>query len=314
MEPLLQLEQVSKSFPLKSGRRVDALSEVSLTVYPGETLGIVGESGCGKSTLAKTIMGVYPNAKGNLLFCGKPLRLQTRKARLAFAEKAQMIFQDPYTALNPRMRVEDIIAENLTIHKHGTPEERGKRVRELLREVGLQAEHAGRFPSEFSGGQRQRIGIARALALRPSLLICDEPISALDVSIQSQIMNLLKRLQAEQGFACIFIAHDLNMVRYLSSRIAVMYRGRVVELGTSDALYEAPRHPYTQLLAKAVLSPVPGPLGQVPAGAAEKAGIPEMQTGCPFAARCPHADLQCAAVPPLRDSGDGHMVACHHVG
>ncbi len=314
--PLLRLEHVSKSFSLKGKRKNVALHDVSLDIWQGESLGVVGESGCGKSTLAKMIMGVYPKVEGSIYFHGQPLHLQNRKARLAFAEKAQMIFQDPYSALNPRMKVGDIVAENLAIHRRLPQSEKKQSAQQLLEMVGLPAASANRFPSEFSGGQRQRIGIARALAIRPELLVCDEPISALDVSIQSQIMNLLKRLGQELGLTYLFIAHDLAMVRYISSRVAVMYRGHVVELAGADMLYERPLHPYTQLLLQAVLTPDlsgrekldnSGLQGEVPRFAEE--GV-----ACPFTSRCPQVKAQCMSEKPeLRECAPGHFVACHQM-
>ncbi len=315
MEALLRLAHISKNFSLRGNRKIQALCDINLDVYQRETLGIVGESGCGKSTLARVIMGVYPAAEGQVYFHGQALDLSRRKGRLAFAEKVQMIFQDPYTSLNPRMKVEDIVAENLLIHHRLGPKERKKRVSELLDAVGLQAAHAGRFPGEFSGGQRQRIGIARALALNPELLVCDEPISALDVSIQSQIMNLLKRLGQELGLTYIFIAHDLNMVYYISSRVAVMYLGHIVELAKTEELRQQPMHPYTRLLGEAVLKPDPDWRPESDAWikhdeVQQAQGTP---AGCPFARRCPKQQPLCLAqAPQLQELAPAHWAACHY--
>lgn len=262
MEPLLQLKNISKTFSVGGGQKKNAIQDVDLVVRKGETLGIVGESGCGKSTLARLIMGVYPVSGGEILFRGKKLELDKQKSRKEFANHAQMIFQDPYTSLDPRMSVRDILSENLEIQGRFNKEERIQRVYELLDMVGLSKEHGSRFPHEFSGGQRQRIGIARALALQPELILCDEPISSLDISIQSQIMNLLIRLKKEMGLTYIFIAHDLTMVRYLSDRIAVMSEGRIVETGETDKVYQNPQHPYTQKLLQAQLSIEPDALDE----------------------------------------------------
>lgn len=327
MESLLKLEQLSKHFTLKGSRTIWALKEINLEIYKGETLGIVGESGCGKSTLARTIMGVYPDFEGRLLYHGKPLHLKTRKDRLIFAEKAQMIFQDPYSSLNPRMNVGDIIAENFQIHKKGTKKEQRSETEALLESVGLPASCLNRFPNEFSGGQRQRIGIARALALNPELLICDEPISALDVSIQSQIMNLLIDLKKMRGLTYLFIAHDLSMVFYLSDRIAVMYGGRIVELAQASEIDQNALHPYTQALSRAILSTDPA---KEKDAAAEKNAAEEKDTeegkrpiaqmvsdnkGCVYAKLCQAAEPVCMCrEPELREVARGHFAACHKAG
>lgn len=255
MEELLRLTNVSKSFSTGTGHKKQVLNQINLTVKQGETLGIVGESGCGKSTLARLIMGVYPLSAGEILFHGEPLTLNRQKNRKEFARHVQMIFQDPYTSLDPRMSVEAILSENLEIQGKTSNEERRQRVYKLLEMVGLSGEYAGRFPHEFSGGQRQRIGIARALALEPELILCDEPISSLDISIQSQIMNLLIQLKKNLGLTYVFIAHDLTMVRYISDRIAVMHDGKIVEMGDTEEVYEHPQHPYTRKLLQAQLSP-----------------------------------------------------------
>lgn len=315
MEPLLQLEHVSKGFTINDKRRVQALQDVNLKINKGETLGIVGESGCGKSTLARVIMGVYPKVEGNLYFHGAKLDLKRRKHRLAFANKVQMVFQDPYSSLNPRMTVGDIVAENLVIQNRLTKKERENRVFELLESVGLQTAHAGRFPNEFSGGQRQRIGIARALALEPELLICDEPIAALDVSIQSQIMNLLKRLGKEIGLTYVFIAHDMNMVHYISDRVAVMYLGHIMEIGRTKEIYRTPQHPYTRLLLESVLTV--DSREQIISGKRTEADDMSLAAGsikgCPFAVRCKRTKERCMnEKPALKEISGGHLAACHY--
>lgn len=315
MEPLLQLEHVSKGFTINGKGRVQALQDVNLLVMKGETLGIVGESGCGKSTLARVIMGVYPKIEGKLYFHGEKLELKGRKHRLAFAKKVQMVFQDPYSSLNPRMTVGDIVAENLVIQNQLTKQEREARVFQLLESVGLQKEHAGRFPNEFSGGQRQRIGIARALALEPELLICDEPVAALDVSIQSQIMNLLKGLGKEKGLTYIFIAHDMNMVNYISDRVAVMYLGHIMEIGGTKEIYGTPVHPYTRLLLDSVLTvdsrdqPISGKETEADEISLSVGPV----KGCPFAGRCKWVKERCInEKPALKEISGGHLAACHY--
>lgn len=255
---LVRAEHISKYFRVGGGRILHAVEDVSLTIHRGETLGLVGESGCGKSTLGRTMMGIYRPTKGKLFYDGKEVDLSRRKERVAFAKKAQIVFQDPYASLDPRMTVGSIIAEGMQIH--GLYDEAGRqaRVAELLDIVGLNREHANRFPHEFSGGQRQRIGIARALAIEPEFIVCDEPISALDVSIQAQVINLLNDLKKEMGLTILFIAHNLSVVKYFSDRIGVMYYGKLVEVAPSETLYAHPLHPYTQALLSAI--PQPNPL------------------------------------------------------
>ncbi|GAA0966016.1 dipeptide ABC transporter ATP-binding protein [Acrocarpospora macrocephala] len=312
MRPLLRVTDVRKYFPIREGLfvqkevgRVHAVDGVSLEVRAGETLGIVGESGCGKSTLARCITGLYPVTSGSIEFDGDPRR------------EVQMIFQDPYGSLNPRRRIGSIIADPLVIHRVGTKAERRRRVQELMELVGLNPEHFNRFPAEFSGGQRQRIGIARALALRPRLVVCDEPVSALDVSIQAQVINLLKDLQAELGLTYVFIAHDLSVVRYVSDRVAVMYLGRIVETAAGEDLYKLPRHPYTNALLSAASVADPDLsarrerivlTGDVPSPIAPP-------SGCRFHPRCPKAMPKCVTDDPRllaqgRPEG-GHLAACH---
>lgn len=290
-----------------------AVHDVSLTIHSGETVGLVGESGCGKSTFARTVLGLYKKTSGTVLFKGKDV--ENPDTADAFHRQVQMIFQDPYASLDPRMTVEDIIGEPL--RNYGicsSPSQLRQRVAQLLDEVDLTREAAQRYPHEFSGGQRQRVGIARALALEPDCIFCDEPISALDVSVQVQIVNMLQRLQKERNLAYLFIAHDLAMVHHLSRRIGVMYLGRLVELGDGDAVYHRPLHPYTQALIAAV--PVPDPhcrrqvclSGEVPSPL-------DPPAGCAFHPRCPLADERCRSeVPVLRDMGAGRMAACHHAG
>lgn len=254
---LLKIDNVSKHFRV-SGGILKAVNGVSLEIKKGETLGLVGESGCGKSTLGRVVMGIYEPTKGKIVYNGKEVHINNAKNRLAYAKHAQMIFQDPYASLNPRMTVESIIAEGMEIHGMYTPEKRKQRVHELLELVGLNKEHANRFPHEFSGGQRQRIGIARAMIMEPELVVADEPISALDVSIRAQVLNLLKEAQRERGVTYLFIAHDLSVVRFISDRIAVIYRGEIVELAEAEELFNHPIHPYTRALLSAV--PIPDPI------------------------------------------------------
>lgn len=258
-EKLLEVKNLQKHFSAGRDRIIKAVDGVSFDIFKGETFGLVGESGCGKSTTGRTVIRLYDATSGEVKFEGEDVHGKKSKAELRkFNQKMQMIFQDPHSSLNPRMTVLDIIAEGIDNHKLAkTPEERRQRVEELLEVVGLNKEHATRFPHEFSGGQRQRIGIARALAVEPDFIICDEPISALDVSIQAQVVNLLKKLQKERGLTYLFIAHDLSMVKYISDRIGVMYMGNLVELAEADELYENPIHPYTKSLLSAI--PLPDP-------------------------------------------------------
>ncbi len=316
---LIDVHHLTKQFIVRTdwlGRPrtvLTAVHDVSLTIHSGETVGLVGESGCGKSTFARTVLGLYKKTSGTVLFKGKDV--ENPDTADAFHRQVQMIFQDPYASLDPRMTVEDIIGEPL--RNYGicsSPSQLRQRVAQLLDEVDLTREAAQRYPHEFSGGQRQRVGIARALALEPDCIFCDEPISALDVSVQVQIVNMLQRLQKERNLAYLFIAHDLTMVHHLSRRIGVMYLGRLVELGDGDAVYHRPLHPYTQALIAAV--PVPDPhcrrqvclSGEVPSPL-------DPPAGCVFHPRCPLADERCRSeVPVLRDMGAGRMAACHHAG
>ncbi len=314
-QKLITINHVTKQFHVERGT-LTAVNDVALDIYKGETLGLVGESGCGKSTLGRVVMGIYQPTQGEIIYDNQTLHIKSSKDRLAYAKRAQMIFQDPYASLNPRMTVGTIIEEGMVIHNMYTPERRKERVGELLELVGLNKEHANRFPHEFSGGQRQRIGIARALAIEPEFLVCDEPISALDVSIQSQVINLLKELQEKLGLTYLFIAHDLNIVRYISNRVAVMYLGNLVELAESDEIYHHPLHPYSKALLSSV--PIADPnkeaqkerillQGDVPS----PINVPK---GCNFAGRCPLACEKCLqAKPPLVEVKPGHKVACYFV-
>lgn len=310
-QAILEVRDLKKYFSIGAGFDLKAVDGVSFTIQKGETLGLVGESGCGKSTLGRTIIRLYENTDGEVLFKGKNVHRMNGKEAGQFNRDMQMIFQDPQASLNPRMTVQDIIAEGLDIHGLSKGMRR-ERVAELLQLVGLHKDHAQRFPHEFSGGQRQRIGIARALAVEPEFIIADEPISALDVSIQAQVVNLLEDLQQERGLTYLFIAHDLSMVKHISNRIGVMYLGKMVELAPSGELYQHPLHPYTQALLSSV--PVPDPTvkrerivlqGDLPSPA-------NKPSGCGFRTRCPMASERCAEeVPVWREAQTGHWVACH---
>lgn len=318
-EPILQVRALKKHYPVKDGilfskpsRFVKAVDDVSFDVFKGETLGIVGESGCGKSTMARLVTQLVKPTSGSVLFKGKDLSGLSGQELKQERKHIQMVFQNPYASLDPRKTVEQLIMEPLVIHNVGTRQERLAKVRELLEVVGLSAYQAQRYPHEFSGGQRQRINIARALALNPDLVICDEPVSALDVSIQAQVINLLKDLQSRFGLTYIFISHDLNVVKYISDRIVVMYLGKVVEMGTFEDIYNNPRHPYTRALLSAV--PKENPFlekerillsGDVPSPINPPAG-------CHFHKRCPFAVEACGkSYPELVADQEGHAVACH---
>lgn len=313
-EKLITLDDVSKHFYIGGKQTLVAVNHVTLDIYKGETLGVVGESGCGKSTLGRVVMGIYHPTKGKLFYRGREVNLKRTRDRFAYSEKAQIIFQDPYASLDPRMTVGTIIAEGMEIHKMYDREKRQQRVYELLETVGLNREHANRFPHEFSGGQRQRIGIARALAINPEFIVCDEPISALDVSIQSQIINLLKDLQKKFSLTYMFIAHDLNIVKYISDRIAVMYLGNLVELADSDEIYAHTLHPYSRALLASVPIPDPDREAQKKAQVLE-GDVPSPinpKPGCPFANRCPYAVERChSESPTLRELRPHHFVSCH---
>jgi oligopeptide transport system ATP-binding protein len=315
-EKLITLEHISKHFNVGNKQTLVAVNDISLDIYKGETLGVVGESGCGKSTLGRVVMGIYRPTKGKLFYRGKEVDLKRTKDRYEYSEKAQIIFQDPYASLDPRMTVGTIISEGMEIHKMYDAEKRRQRVYELLETVGLNREHANRFPHEFSGGQRQRIGIARALAINPEFVVCDEPISALDVSIQSQIINLLKDLQQKFHLTYMFIAHDLNIVKYISNRIAVMYLGNLVELADSEEIYAHTLHPYSQALLASV--PIPDPDKEAQKKAQVITGdVPSPinpKPGCPFANRCPLCKDICRKESPvLKEVSPQHFVSCHCV-
>jgi oligopeptide transport system ATP-binding protein len=319
--PLVEVRALKKHFPIRKGvmqreiGRVHAVDGVDLTVFEGETLGLVGESGCGKSTLARCIMRLYEPNEGQVVFDGTDITHLSRRALRPLRRGMQMVFQDPYASLNPRKRVDRIVGEPLRIHRIGTRRQRRDSVRELLAVVGLSPEHLNRYASEFSGGQRQRIGVARALALRPRLVVADEPVSALDVSIQAQIVNLLSELQETLGLTYVFIAHDLGVIHHVADRIAVMYLGKIVELAPAEELYNRPVHPYTEALLSAI--PIADPDrnerrvrlildGDVPSPMAPPAA-------CRFHTRCPFATDICRTTEPeLIERGPGHLAACHH--
>lgn len=312
--PLISARNLTKYFNV-SGGTLKAVDGINFDIYPGETFGLVGESGCGKSTAGRTLIRLYEPTDGELLFNGVNIYKLSKKELADARKDFQIIFQDPYASLNPRMTVEEIIAEPLEVHKvYKNKTEQKERVYELLELVGLNKEHALRFPHEFSGGQRQRVGIARALALNPKFIVCDEPISALDVSIQAQVVNLLRDLQEKLGLTYLFIAHDLSMVRYISDRVAVMYLGNLVELADAEELYENPIHPYTEALLSAI--PIPDPKSQhkceriiLKGDVPSPINPPE---GCRFAGRCEHAiDICYSSTPVLEELKDKHFVACH---
>ena len=314
---LLRVDNLTKHFPVSGGKVVHAVDDVSFTITQGKTLGLVGESGCGKSSCARTIIRIYDPTHGKIILDGEDITDLSQKQLLPHRRKMQMIFQDPYASLNARMTVQDIIAEPLRAHHicKSKSEER-ELVAEMLHQVGLNQEHASRYAHEFSGGQRQRVGIARALILKPKLVICDEPISALDVSIQAQVVNMLRTFQEEQGLTYLFIAHDLSMVRYVSDDVGVMYLGQLVEKCATDEIYEHPLHPYTQGLLSSV--PIPDPvLARKKQDAGISGDIPSPiapPSGCRFHTRCPFAFDRCSLeVPAFKEASSGHFVACHHI-
>lgn len=312
-QPLVQVSHLKKYFNLGNDRVLKAVDDVSFEINEGETFGLVGESGCGKTTCGRTVLGLYEPTGGEVLFRGKVVP-KGRKEKIAFIKDAQMIFQDPYASLDPRMTVGDIIAEGMNVHGLYPGAARRERIYELLSIVGLNKEHANRFPHEFSGGQRQRIGIARALAVDPKFIVCDEPISALDVSIQAQVVNLLIRLQKELGLTYLFIAHDLSMVRHISDRVGVMYMGHLVEVAGSEELYSNPLHVYTQALLSAI--PIPDPdlerMKTVIPLEGEVGSPINCGPGCRFKSRCKYAKEVCDNVTPeLKEVAPNHFVACH---
>lgn len=313
---LIEVKDLKKYFNVGSGAILKAVDNINFAIKEGETLGLVGESGCGKSTTGRTIIRLYEATGGEVIFDGKDVHKLNKAEQKEFTKQAQMIFQDPYASLNPRMTVGDIVGEGIDIHNIYTGKQRTERIYEVLNIVGLNKEHANRFPHEFSGGQRQRIGIARSLAIEPKFIVCDEPISALDVSIQAQVVNLLIKLQREFGLTYLFIAHDLSMVKHISDRVGVMYLGTMVEMASSEELYKNPLHPYTQALLSAIPiadpdveknrkrilleGDVPSPINPPP--------------GCRFKSRCRYAKDICGQeMPEFREVAPNHFVACHIV-
>ncbi len=317
--PLIEVEGLKKYFDINTGmfqtKQLKAVDDVSFSVNKGETLGLVGESGCGKTTVGRTLLHLYKPTAGTVTYNGTPLK--SKSDIKEFRKKATMVFQDPYSSLNPRMTVSDIIGEPLDVHKMcSSKKEREEKILELMSHVGLNSEHAARYAHEFSGGQRQRIGIARSLALTPDFIVCDEPVSALDVSIQAQVINMFEELQDKLKLTYLFIAHDLLVVRHISDRIAVMYLGRMVELADAKEIYDNPMHPYSKSLLSAV--PVPDPkiarenkriilTGDIPSPL-------NAPSGCPFRTRCPYAKPECGeSMPEFKEVSKGHFVACHRV-
>ena len=317
--PLVEVKNLKEYFNINMGlfktKPLKAVDDVSFTIQKGETLGLVGESGCGKTTVGRTLLHLYKPTAGEIWYDGKLIK--TPEDINEFRKKATMVFQDPYSSLNPRMTVSDIIGEPLDVHHlYQTKKEREERILELMGHVGLNSEHASRYAHEFSGGQRQRIGIARALAVNPEFIVCDEPVSALDVSIQAQVINMFDELQDKLGLTYLFIAHDLLVVRHISDRIAVMYLGKMVELADADEIYNRPLHPYSKSLLSAV--PVPDPkTARANKRIVLSGDIPSplnAPSGCPFRTRCPYATEQCAAeMPEFKEVSRGHFVACHNM-
>ena len=319
-QPIVEVRNLKEYFNINMGmfrtKPLKAVDNVSFAIQPGETLGLVGESGCGKTTVDRTILHLYKPTGGEVLYKGR--KIQTKADIQAFRNKASMVFQDPYSSLNPRMTVADIIGEPLDVHKlYSSRQERQERILELMGYVGLNSEHAARYAHEVSGGQRQRIGIARALAVNPDFIVCDEPVSALDVSIQAQVINMFAELQEKFGLTYLFIAHDLLVVRHISDRIAVMYLGKMVELANANEIYDHPLHPYSKSLLSAV--PVPDPkIARANQRIVLSGDIPSplnAPSGCPFRTRCPYACDKCAeSMPDFQEVSAGHFVACHRVG
>ena len=318
-QPIIDVRNLKEYFNINMGlfrtKPLKAVDDVSFSIKAGETLGLVGESGCGKTTVGRTILHLYKPTAGEIYYHGR--KIVTKNDIKAFRQKASMVFQDPYSSLNPRMTVADIIGEPLDVHKlYSSKKERQDRILELMSYVGLNSEHAARYAHEFSGGQRQRIGIARALAVNPDFVVCDEPVSALDVSIQAQVINMFAELQQQLGLTYLFIAHDLLVVRHISDRIAVMYLGKMVELASASEIYDHPLHPYSKSLLSAV--PVPDPkIARANQRIVLSGDIPSplnAPSGCPFRTRCPYAGEQCAeSMPEFKEVSSGHFVACHKV-
>ncbi|MCL4517855.1 MAG: ATP-binding cassette domain-containing protein [Thaumarchaeota archaeon] len=317
VETLFSVRNLKKHFDLKGGQILKAVDGVSFDIERGETVGLVGESGCGKSTTGRTLIGLYQATSGEIVYKGKNVQRFQKHEQMSFYRSVQMVFQDPYASLNPRMTVFQVISEGMDIQRIGDRKKRKEVVCDSLEQVGLRPEHADRFPHEFSGGQRQRIGIARALVMDPEFIICDEPISALDVSIQAQVVNMLQDFQRTKGLTYLFIAHDLSMVKHISSRIGVMYLGKLMEVAPSVALYEKPMHPYTQALLSAV--PIPDPDEQRSRKRILLEGdLPSPvnpPSGCTFRTRCPQVSEDCARVDPqFKEIEPGHFVSCHLYG
>lgn len=314
---MIEIKQVSKHFHLSKGRHIKALDQVSLEIHPNQILGLVGESGSGKSTLGKVLAGLHPKTMGSIKYKDETLPDNySAKDFLRLSKEIQMIFQDPYSSLNPRMTVGEIIGEGLSLRKVAKKTIQEK-VHTWLLKVGLHPDHASRFPHEFSGGQRQRIGIARALIVEPKFVICDEPISALDVSVQAQVIQLLQKLKNDFGLTLLFIAHDLSMVRHISDRIAVLYLGQIMEIGPADQVFFHAKHPYTQKLNSSNPLPDPKREREQPTIQVDNSEIPspsEILHGCPFASRCPHISQICKTErPELKTIDNNHQVACHHL-
>ena len=318
-DTLVEVKHLKEYFSINTGlfssKPLKAVDDVSFSIRRGETLGLVGESGCGKTTVGRTLLHLYKPTDGEIWFDGK--QIVTKKDIEEYRQKTAMVFQDPYSSLNPRMTVADIIGEPLDVHKmYSNEKERKERILELMAQVGLNSEHANRYAHEFSGGQRQRIGIARALSMKPQFVVCDEPVSALDVSIQAQVINMFDELQDKMGLTYLFIAHDLLVVRHISDRIAVMYLGKMVELADAREIYDHPLHPYTRSLMSAV--PLPDPkMARENKRIVLTGDIPSplnAPSGCPFRTRCPYASDICAqSMPEFKDVGGGHFVACHNL-
>ncbi|MFD1359207.1 ABC transporter ATP-binding protein [Fictibacillus halophilus] len=315
---LYSVKNVKKHFPIKGGllqrvkSHVKAVDGITLDIYKGETLGVVGESGCGKSTLGRTILGLESLTEGELVFNGNNISKYSARQLKPFKKEMQMIFQDPYASLNPKQRIGDALEEALIIHTDLPARERREKVIKLLNEVGLKEDHYERYPHEFSGGQRQRIGIARAISINPSFIVCDEPVSALDVSVQAQVIKLLKDLQEKHALTYLFVSHDLGVVRHLCNRVLVMYLGQMVELAPVNKLYENPTHPYTEALLSAIPRPAVGRKRERIRLTGDLPSPSNPPTGCPFHTRCPIAKDHCATEKPAwRQIDDGHFIACH---
>jgi oligopeptide/dipeptide ABC transporter ATP-binding protein len=315
---LYSVKNVKKHFPIKGGMlqrvksHVKAVDGITLDIYRGETLGVVGESGCGKSTLGRTILGLESLTEGELVFNGNNISKYSSRQLKPFKKEMQMIFQDPYASLNPKQRIGDALEEAFIIHTNLPAEKRREKVIKLLNEVGLKEEHYERYPHEFSGGQRQRIGIARAISINPSFIVCDEPVSALDVSVQAQVIKLLKDLQEKHALTYLFVSHDLGVVRHLCNRVLVMYLGQMVELAPVNKLYENPTHPYTEALLSAIPRPTVGRKRERIRLTGDLPSPSNPPTGCPFHTRCPIAKDHCTTEKPAwRQIDDGHFIACH---